>query len=585
LRKRLILLVPLLALFAFVATTEERAEAANITIQGESFNQPASGTNLITGTGYSGGAALKFTDNVAASHPVNCSSTPCDVVLMASGGQSGGQASFSVNGSTPQALDSTTTTPYTFHLAAGATNIEVKAEGTGTGHNAILDVVTYSASDGGTDTTPPDTIITSPPSGSVIGTSVTFTFTEVPDELGSTFQCKLIGWDSTRTDCTSTQSRMYTNLTVGTQYTFKVWARDAAGNIDPTPATFTFTPTSSGGTDPTPPPSDWPYSDCEKDIRPGADIDNIINSDPSGTPTTFCVYAGRYTVSAPAILKAGDKLAGEPGTVDTIDLTRTTNTATKPTPKVKLEGSGTDNLLGARGTGISISWVDLSGAKGTGTGSGAIKAGSAGSDFLVEYSRIHDNASLGISNMHGRVLHSEFFSNSFADSSLGVNGSAVKGITEFEAGYLYVHDEQGNGLWCDVGCSNDDARKNGFWVHDSVVVDSDRAGIRYENSPNQALFNNNEIHGNATKERRGGIDIRDSRNATVTNNKFGPATISIAGVNVNYSVNGDRIGARATDSGRSDRVDLSDIVVENNDMNGDSIVSCGGKVTCRNNTP
>jgi Calcineurin-like phosphoesterase len=214
--------------------------AADVTVQGESFDRPASGTNIITGTGYSSGAALKFTDNVAASHTVNCSA-PCDVVLMASGGQSGGQATFSVNGSLPQALTSTTTTAYTFHLPAGATTISVKAGGTGTGHNAILDVATFSASDGGTDTTAPETTL-SPPS--VIGTTASFTFSS---NEPSSFQCKLVGWDPMRiNDCTS--PRMYTNLTVGTQYTFKVWAKDAAGNIDPTPATFTFTP--SDGTAP-----------------------------------------------------------------------------------------------------------------------------------------------------------------------------------------------------------------------------------------------------------------------------------------------------------------------------------------------
>jgi hypothetical protein len=50
------------------------------------------------------------------------------------------------------------------------------------------------------------------------------------------------------------------------------------------------------------------------------------------------------------------------------------------------------------------------------------------------------------------------------------------------------------------------------------------------NSPNQALFEHNEIHGNGTKERRGGIDICDSQNATVEANKFGPATITIEGM-------------------------------------------------------
>jgi hypothetical protein len=335
----------------------------------------------------------------------------------------------------------------------------------------------------------------------------------------------------------------------------------------------------------------------DQNNRP-TDIDNIINNDPSGTATTFCVHAGTYQVSAPAILKDGDKLMGEPQPEPwtTIDTATIDPPIIKPTPIVKLEGSGTDNLLRARGNRISISWVDLTGASGTGTGSGAITAGSAGSDFLVQFVRIHDNASLGISNMKGRIFHSEFFKNSYAGSALGFNGSAIKGITEYEAGNLYVHEEQGNGLWCDVGCSNDSARDNGFWVHDSVVVNSGRAGIRYENSPNEALFQNNEIHGNGKiEESRGGIDIRDSQNAWVgPGNNFGRATITIAGVAVNYPPNGsNRIGVRATDSGRSDRVNLSNVdVVGNNfgladnNLNRDRIIPwpCTGPVVCSNNT-
>jgi len=338
----------------------------------------------------------------------------------------------------------------------------------------------------------------------------------------------------------------------------------------------------------------------DQNNRP-TDIDNIINNDRADTPTTFCVHAGRYQVSAPAILKDGDKLMGEPQPEPwtTIDTATIDPPIIKPTPIVKLEGSGTDNLLRARGNRISISWVDLTGASGTGTGSGAITAGSAGSDFLVEFVRIHDNASLGISNMKGRIFHSEFFKNSYAGSALGFNGSAIKGITEYEAGNLYVHEEQGNGLWCDVGCSNDSARVHGFWVHDSVVVNSGRAGIRYENSPNEALFENNEIHGNGKiEESRGGIDIRDSQNAWVgPGNNFGRATITIAGVAVNYPPNGsNRIGVRATDSGRTDRVNLSNVdVVGNNfgladsNLNRDRIVPwpcppTGQVVACSNNT-
>jgi hypothetical protein len=129
-------------------------------------------------------------------------------------------------------------------------------------------------------------------------------------------------------------------------------------------------------------------------------------------------------------------------------------------------------------------------------------------------------------------------------------------------------------------------------VYDSVVVNSGRAGIRYENSSSEALFENNEVHGNGKTEWRGGIDIRDSQNATVVNNNFGPATITIDGVEVNYKVNGNRIGVRATDSGRSDRVNLSKVKVENNNfglpdsnMNRDRIVTCSGQVVvCSGNT-
>jgi hypothetical protein len=58
-------------------------------VEGEKFATKPVGANVISGAGYSGGAALKFTQNNTASHTVNCSAT-CDVVLMASGGQSGG---------------------------------------------------------------------------------------------------------------------------------------------------------------------------------------------------------------------------------------------------------------------------------------------------------------------------------------------------------------------------------------------------------------------------------------------------------------------------------------------------------------
>src|SRR5215212_2949159 len=117
--------------------------AADVTVEGENFAKPT-GTTVVNDMLFSRGQALKFTADVTASHTdtVTCS-TPCDVVLMARAGQSGGRPSFSVNGSTPQAITTSNQVapePYTFHLPDGANTISVTASGTGTGHNAFLDV-------------------------------------------------------------------------------------------------------------------------------------------------------------------------------------------------------------------------------------------------------------------------------------------------------------------------------------------------------------------------------------------------------------------------------------------------------------
>jgi hypothetical protein len=134
--------------------------AADVAVEGENFAKPPTGTTVVSDTLFSGGKALKFTADGTASHTdtVTCS-TPCDVVLMARAGQSGGRPSFSVNGSTPQAITTSNQVapePYTFmNLPAGSNEIRVTASGTGTGHNAFLDVAKFPA-DGGGGGTPPD---------------------------------------------------------------------------------------------------------------------------------------------------------------------------------------------------------------------------------------------------------------------------------------------------------------------------------------------------------------------------------------------------------------------------------------------
>jgi hypothetical protein len=82
------------------------------------------------------------------------------------------------------------------------------------------------------DTSTPDTQLVSGPSGPTPSATATFTFLSPDAGSGATFQCSL---DSAAfTTCTSPKT--YTNLGMG-EHDFAVRVRDAVGNLDPTPAT------------------------------------------------------------------------------------------------------------------------------------------------------------------------------------------------------------------------------------------------------------------------------------------------------------------------------------------------------------
>nr|AYM52409.1 hemagglutinin [Cystobacter sp.] len=86
----------------------------------------------------------------------------------------------------------------------------------------------------------PDTTITSGPSDTTSENSATFTFES--NEPGVTYECSLDGAAFTR--CTSPIT--FTNLSEG-EHTFQVRASDAAGNVDATPATRTWTVSADSG--------------------------------------------------------------------------------------------------------------------------------------------------------------------------------------------------------------------------------------------------------------------------------------------------------------------------------------------------
>jgi large repetitive protein len=84
------------------------------------------------------------------------------------------------------------------------------------------------------DITLPDTTITAYPPDPSISADASFSFTST--EPGSTFECQLDG--SGFSACTSPKT--YTGLADGT-HTFEVRAIDASSNVDPSPASYSWT--------------------------------------------------------------------------------------------------------------------------------------------------------------------------------------------------------------------------------------------------------------------------------------------------------------------------------------------------------
>ncbi|HET7053273.1 MAG TPA: hypothetical protein VFI09_05060 [Solirubrobacterales bacterium] len=107
------------------------------------------------------------------------------------------------------------------------------------------------------DTTPPETTIVASPADP--SDSPTASFAYASNEPGSSFECSLDGAEFA--SCPS-GGIAYTDLADGT-HSFRVRAIDPSGNVDPTPAGYTFTvvlpaptspPPSSGEPSPAPPP-------------------------------------------------------------------------------------------------------------------------------------------------------------------------------------------------------------------------------------------------------------------------------------------------------------------------------------------
>ncbi len=132
-------------------------------------------------------------------------------------------------------------------LAEGAHTFQVRAGDTATPSNVDATPATFAWT---VDTIAPNTSITAKPPDPDSNPSPSFSYTST--EGGSTFEVRVDGgaWTSTG----ATGSVVVTPPLVDGLHTFDVRATDAAGNVDSTPATYSWTLLNGGVAPPAPPP-------------------------------------------------------------------------------------------------------------------------------------------------------------------------------------------------------------------------------------------------------------------------------------------------------------------------------------------
>lgn len=181
-----------------------------------------------------------------------------------------------------------------------------------------IGIDTYSYDDQPTDVVAPDTTIVSGPDGDTIDATPSFAFGS--SEAGSTFECSLD--EATFTDCAGNDGA-YTAATIDDgSHTLAVRAVDAAGNVDDTPATRSFTidatapettiisVTGGGITNDTTPTFEFESSEAGSTFECSLDATHFGPcSGPGATHTTESLDEGSYTFA----VRATDALGNTDG--------------------------------------------------------------------------------------------------------------------------------------------------------------------------------------------------------------------------------------------------------------------------------
>lgn len=308
---------------------------------------------------------------------------------------------------------------------------------------------------------------------------------------------------------------------------------------------------------PTPPPlpsGGGSGAQCQGvSVASGANLQAAVDANPVGA--TFCL-TGTYRLSDPVKPKSGQSFIGPAAIVGT--------------------GAETSFEAKYREGARNVSFVDLDVSGFTGSGLGCYVG------TRVIGGRYHHNErngiGCGLEGAGGVLIDGVELDHNGSLEHLGSGAGGMK----FARGHgivvrnSYVHDNLGNGVWCDVQCGD-------YTVVDNWISFNSRKGVHYEKSGESdeivryvgtAYIARNVVQNNGWGMREhGDAGIRgvSSKNMIIEHNILG-GNVFNNGIKINEDgrLSGDRHGWP-----------VSNIVIHRNTMNGDRIKGCElSGVTC-----
>jgi hypothetical protein len=256
------------------------------------------------------------------------------------------------------------------------------------------------------------------------------------------------------------------------------------------------------------------------DIAPGTDIQAKINANAGGT--VFCLRAGRHT-PATAYLdpSPGDVFIGEYGAVVDGQHLRKEAFSYRYGPKpvtiknLTIENFVSNGIGGGNGWTIEHNEVRSNGGDG-------VWLGSVNRNNYVHHN--HHGGMVSGFGQSGMVVENNEIAFNNTDSvrdepDAGGKMVAVQGV---DYSHNWVHDNYGNGIWCDINCY-------GLNIHHNLVERNVMVGIALEISYD-AEIHDNVLHDNGIVDSRcvegyrcwftdlGGISVFNSSNVRVHGN-------------------------------------------------------------------